>query len=233
MSGNATHETQQIPLAAPREKKPSFVRRHPVVTGSVASALAFFVGVTIGVAPGAARQQDLSDQLDAAVADAAEVREDLEALQAESDAAIADVEARLEEAESERLGAEKIAKEAETAIADVAQREEDVDEKTAALEKLTEELESRETAVRQREDAVNAAEQRVTVSAPSSSSSSSASSSGSTSSGSSSSGSTSGSSSWTYKNCTEARAAGAAPVYRDDPGYGKHLDRDGDGIGCE
>jgi hypothetical protein len=36
-----------------------------------------------------------------------------------------------------------------------------------------------------------------------------------------------------YKNCTAARAAGAAPVHRGDPGYGPHLDRDGDGIGCE
>lgn len=36
-----------------------------------------------------------------------------------------------------------------------------------------------------------------------------------------------------YKNCTEARNEGAAPVYKDDPGYGRHLDRDGDGIGCE
>lgn len=36
-----------------------------------------------------------------------------------------------------------------------------------------------------------------------------------------------------YKNCTEARTAGAAPVKRGDPGYGTHLDRDGDGIGCE
>lgn len=36
-----------------------------------------------------------------------------------------------------------------------------------------------------------------------------------------------------FKNCTAARAAGAAPVYRGDPGYGAHLDRDGDGIGCE
>lgn len=36
-----------------------------------------------------------------------------------------------------------------------------------------------------------------------------------------------------YKNCTEARNAGAAPVYKGDPGYGKHLDRDGDGVGCE
>jgi len=36
-----------------------------------------------------------------------------------------------------------------------------------------------------------------------------------------------------FRNCSEARAAGAAPVYRSDPGYGPHLDRDGDGVGCE
>lgn len=36
-----------------------------------------------------------------------------------------------------------------------------------------------------------------------------------------------------YANCSAARAAGAAPVRRDDPGYGAHLDRDGDGVGCE
>ncbi|MFL1378037.1 MULTISPECIES: excalibur calcium-binding domain-containing protein [unclassified Nocardiopsis] len=36
-----------------------------------------------------------------------------------------------------------------------------------------------------------------------------------------------------YQNCDAARAAGAAPVRRGDPGYGSHLDRDGDGVGCE
>jgi hypothetical protein len=36
-----------------------------------------------------------------------------------------------------------------------------------------------------------------------------------------------------FQNCTAARAAGAAPVRRGDPGYGPHLDRDGDGVGCE
>lgn len=36
-----------------------------------------------------------------------------------------------------------------------------------------------------------------------------------------------------YKNCTAARAAGAAPVRRGDPGYARHLDRDNDGVGCE
>jgi Excalibur calcium-binding domain len=36
-----------------------------------------------------------------------------------------------------------------------------------------------------------------------------------------------------FANCSEARAAGAAPVRRGEPGYGPHLDRDGDGVGCE
>ena len=36
-----------------------------------------------------------------------------------------------------------------------------------------------------------------------------------------------------FRNCSAARAAGAAPVRRGDPGYGSHLDRDGDGVGCE
>lgn len=36
-----------------------------------------------------------------------------------------------------------------------------------------------------------------------------------------------------FRNCTEARAAGKAPVRIGDPGYGRHLDRDNDGIGCE
>ena len=36
-----------------------------------------------------------------------------------------------------------------------------------------------------------------------------------------------------FRNCTHARSAGAAPVRIGDPGYGRHLDRDGDGVGCE
>lgn len=36
-----------------------------------------------------------------------------------------------------------------------------------------------------------------------------------------------------YSNCSAARAAGAAPVYANQAGYGSHLDRDGDGVGCE
>ncbi|MFC6706780.1 GmrSD restriction endonuclease domain-containing protein [Flexivirga alba] len=36
-----------------------------------------------------------------------------------------------------------------------------------------------------------------------------------------------------YKNCTAVRAAGAAPIYRGQPGYSSKLDRDGDGVACE
>lgn len=36
-----------------------------------------------------------------------------------------------------------------------------------------------------------------------------------------------------FANCSAARAAGAAPVRAGQPGYGRHLDRDGDGVGCE
>jgi hypothetical protein len=36
-----------------------------------------------------------------------------------------------------------------------------------------------------------------------------------------------------YKSCAEAKAAGAAPLHRGDPGYRSGLDRDGDGVACE
>lgn len=36
-----------------------------------------------------------------------------------------------------------------------------------------------------------------------------------------------------YSSCRDAKAAGAAPLYRDDPGYRSGLDRDGDGVACE
>jgi hypothetical protein len=36
-----------------------------------------------------------------------------------------------------------------------------------------------------------------------------------------------------YKNCDAVRAAGAAPIHAGEPGYGLHLDSDGDGVGCE
>lgn len=36
-----------------------------------------------------------------------------------------------------------------------------------------------------------------------------------------------------YANCTDARAAGVAPIASDQPGYRSQLDADGDGAACE
>lgn len=36
-----------------------------------------------------------------------------------------------------------------------------------------------------------------------------------------------------FANCSAARAAGAAPIRRGQPGYSGRLDRDGDGVACE
>ncbi|WP_114906878.1 excalibur calcium-binding domain-containing protein [Ornithinimicrobium murale] len=36
-----------------------------------------------------------------------------------------------------------------------------------------------------------------------------------------------------FENCTQAREAGAAPLHKGEPGYGGHMDGDGDGVACE
>lgn len=36
-----------------------------------------------------------------------------------------------------------------------------------------------------------------------------------------------------FANCDAARAAGAAPIHRGQPGYRPALDRDNDGVACE
>lgn len=36
-----------------------------------------------------------------------------------------------------------------------------------------------------------------------------------------------------FANCSQARAAGVAPIRRGEPGYATHLDRDDDGVACE
>ncbi|MCX4700924.1 excalibur calcium-binding domain-containing protein [Streptomyces sp. NBC_01352] len=36
-----------------------------------------------------------------------------------------------------------------------------------------------------------------------------------------------------FKNCSEAYASGYSDIPEDDEHYGSHLDRDGDGVGCD
>ncbi len=109
-----------------------------------------------------------------------------------------------------------------------------IEQQTTAITQRATALDQREQDLVARESALRAAEQTATGSRSGGSSSSS--------SGSASSGSGSASVaepepglsvSASYGTCSEARAAGAAPVRVGDPGYGRHLDRDGDGVGCE
>ena len=37
----------------------------------------------------------------------------------------------------------------------------------------------------------------------------------------------------TYAGCDEVRALGRDPLYAGEPGYGPHMDGDGDGVACE
>ena len=41
-----------------------------------------------------------------------------------------------------------------------------------------------------------------------------------------------GSAGGAFQNCDEVRAAGRAPIFRGEPGFGPHLDPDGDGFAC-
>ncbi|WP_322742183.1 excalibur calcium-binding domain-containing protein [Rhodococcus erythropolis] len=36
-----------------------------------------------------------------------------------------------------------------------------------------------------------------------------------------------------YSSCADVKKAGAAPLYKGDPGYSTSLDRDEDGVACE
>lgn len=36
-----------------------------------------------------------------------------------------------------------------------------------------------------------------------------------------------------FENCSDVKAAGAAPIAFGDPGWDSKFDRDGDGVGCE
>ncbi|WP_028477892.1 excalibur calcium-binding domain-containing protein [Nocardia sp. CNY236] len=42
----------------------------------------------------------------------------------------------------------------------------------------------------------------------------------------------SGSAGGAFANCDEVYAAGRAPLFAGEPGYGPHLDPDGDGLAC-
>ena len=211
--GTQPTQTMQMPAQPPGEQ--STGRRRRWLRWAV-PLLAFLLGACVG---GVGDRTDvtstpqyltLQEDLQVAQDEAGELSDEVTAAEGQIQAATAAAEARLAE-------------------------------QTAAITQRSTALDQREQELAARESALRAAE--VARGSGAGSASSTGSSSGSSSSGSVASGA--GSSApvvepepeapvgTSYDNCSAARAAGAAPVRAGDPGYGRHLDRDGDGVGCE
>ncbi|CEG23949.1 Chromosome partition protein Smc [Planococcus massiliensis] len=138
---------------------------------------------------------------------------------------------KVEEASAEILENENAAKELEEQKTAFAKEKEELTAKITSLEEQVANAESVTVALESEVEDLKSQAKAQSVSVAAAAASSSAGSSNS----SSSSGETASAaaSPVSYKNCSAVRAAGAAPIYKGDPGYGSHLDRDGDGIGCE
>lgn len=156
----------------------------------------------------------LRDDLDAHLARVTAVEEQLDAERRAEQERIAEEERR-ERAEKERQEREEQERRERE---DRERQEREEQERREREEREAEERRAAEQAAQERESAERrAAEEREAQRAEEERQSSSS----------------SGGVSGPFKNCDAARAAGAAPVYAGDPGYGTHLDRDRDGIGCE
>ena len=198
-------QTMQLPVQSPAEQPPG--RRRTWLRWAI-PLLAFLMGTGVGAA---------GDQADVTAAPQyIALQDDLEVAQDQASELSDDVAAAEEQVRQAAAAAQT-----------------QIEQQTAAITQRATALDQREQDLVAREGALRAAEQT----ASSRTSSSSSSSSGSVSSG-------AGSAavvepepevsvSASYANCSAARDAGAAPVRVGDPGYGRHLDRDGDGIGCE
>jgi multidrug efflux pump subunit AcrA (membrane-fusion protein) len=202
-------QTMQLPVQPPAEQSPGRRRRW---LRCAVPLVAFLLGIGVG---GSGDQPDVT------------TTPQYQSLQAELDTA---------QDEAGELGDDVAAAEEQVRQAGAAAQAQ-IEQQTAAISQRAAALDQREQDLTARESALRAAEQAAGSSRSSTGTGSSSSSSASVSSGA---GSASVvepeaqvSASASYANCSAARAAGAAPVRVGDPGYGRHLDRDGDGVGCE
>lgn len=191
-------------IADPAPSRPPFMQR-PMKrkAGAIVATAAFVVGLLMGAGTGGSGAQTRVNDLEAEVAALQEQVGGLE-------------ESALElEAEAASANDARVAAEDELVVsdADLTRAEADLETATARVVELEAEaagrqaeLESHIARIADLESAVPAPVAPVQVQE---------------------------SVSVSFANCSEARAAGAAPVRQGDPGYGRHLDRDGDGVGCE
>lgn len=181
-------------------------------------------------------EADTRDELKHALEQNEALTQDIEKLQLEKEG----LENEILELESDY---ERQSLDLESELKDANEKIEEYEEELVLLENQEKEIEdskekitSLESDNKELKNKINELESRLTSAQSSTTTSGSTASSSSSSSNSNNTGSsdtTTQTASVYYKNCTEARNAGAAPVYKGDPGYAKHLDRDGDGIGCE
>ena len=172
---------------------------------------------------GEAQEQNktLTSEIQVLKSDKTKLEDTILELESEHKEKTTQLEADLKEASSEVTKHEQTIASLENQDSKIDSLNQEISEVTSTNEELQNQVNSLESDLASAESAAVA-----------SSSSESGTSSSDSSSGSSSEESTASTSAY-YKNCTAARDAGAAPVSKGDPGYGTHLDRDGDGIGCE
>lgn len=195
--------------ASGEQKRPSFLRR-PMArsTGLIVAGSALLVGLLLGGGAGGAGAQSRVTSLSEQVASLETDVDDARLVAAENDTALADAQADLDAA-LDKLATATAALETVTA---------QVSEMQTAATASQGELDARAARITDLEGQLSA--QTVEAAAPAAPVAAAPA-------------APSAPSSVYYKNCAAARAAGAAPVYSSDPGYGRHLDRDGDGVGCE
>lgn len=202
-----------VPVAVQRESSgsdaaPSFLQR-PMMrrTGLIATASALVVGLLLGGGVGGSSAQSEVAALEGQVADLEVDLAGAEGVASENDAALADARADLEDALADLATASEALTTATTQMTEM---------ETAATASQSE-LDARAARIADLEGQLSVrAAPAPAPAAPAPAAPAPA----------------APVSAW-YDNCTAVRNAGAAPIRVGDPGYAKHLDRDGDGIGCE
>lgn len=198
-------------LTVGSEQQPTQKRRLPLWVAITAGAAGLLFGMTFGVAGNSAltRERDaLADELGRVTADLDQSQLEMEEMQLSFDDERDALTASVRDAEKSLKATTQLLEKTEKKVAAATERAETAEAEATAAEARATAVEAQVAAAGAHPSFVEQAPQALAFAEPSNSH-------------------------VYYKNCTAARNAGAAPVYVGQAGYGAHLDRDGDGVGCE